>query len=289
MLTSCSPGWISFLERFYPELIPNASTCKSPMSMQSTLTKTYYAEKIGIDPKKIFSVAVMPCVAKKYEAQRPEHASADGIPYTDAVLTTRELIWMIKCYGLHLSGLPKGEFDAPLGISSGAADIFGSTGGVMEATLRTASELVTGKPAQRLEFFEVRAVEGLRTAYVAIGEHNIHVGVANGLTNAKALLDQVVEGSEQYHVIEVMACPGGCIGGGGQPYPPKGMNILDPELLRERAKALYDIDEHKDFRKSHENPAVKELYSDYLKEPGGERAHELLHTHYTAKLPRGIR
>ncbi len=289
MLTSCSPGWISFLERFYPELIPHASTCKSPMSMLSTLTKTYYAEKTGIDPKKIFNVAIMPCVAKKYEAQRPEHADADGVPYTDAVLTTRELIWMIKCYGLHLSGLPKGEFDSPLGISTGAADIFGSTGGVMEATLRTASELVTGKPAQRLEFFEVRAVEGLRTAYVAIGEHNIHVGVANGLTNAKTLLDQVVEGSEKYHVIEVMACPGGCIGGGGQPYPPKGMNILDPELLRDRAKALYDIDEHKKFRKSHENPTIIELYEKYLKEPGSPLAHDLLHTHYTAKLPRGIR
>ena len=192
MITSCSPGWINFLEKFYPELIPHASTCRSPMSMLSVLVKTYYAEKTGIDPKKIFMVAVMPCVAKKYEARRPEHFMADGTPYTDAVLTTRELIWMIKCYGIDFATLPDGEFDAPLGLASGAGDIFGTTGGVMEATLRAASELVTGKPADRLEFTEVRAVEGLRETYVAIGEHNIHVGVANGLTNAKILLDKVV-------------------------------------------------------------------------------------------------
>ena len=211
MITSCSPGWINFMEKFYPELIPHASTCRSPMSMFSVLVKTYYAEKTGIDPKKIFMVAVMPCVAKKYEAGRPEHsACADGTPYTDAVLTTRELIWMIKCYGIDFATLPQGEFDAPLGMASGAGDIFGTTGGVMEATLRAASELVTGKPADRLEFTEVRAVEGLRETYVAIGEQNIHVGVANGLTNAKILLDKVKAGKEQFHVIEVMACPGGC-------------------------------------------------------------------------------
>ena len=237
MITSCSPGWISFLEKFYPELIPHASTCRSPMMMLSVLSKTYYAEKAGIDPKKIFMVAVMPCVAKKYEARRPEHSQADGTPYTDAVLTTRELIWMIKCYGINFTALPPGEFDAPLGLASGAGDIFGVTGGVMEATLRAASELVTGKPADRLEFTEVRAVEGLRETYVAIGEHNIHVGVANGLTNAKVLLDKVKAGKEPFHVIEVMACPGGCCGGGGQPYPPEGVKVLDPELLRLRAGA----------------------------------------------------
>jgi NADP-reducing hydrogenase subunit HndD len=288
MITSCSPGWISFMEKFYPELIPHASTCRSPMSMLSVLAKTYYAEKAGIDPKKVFMVAVMPCVAKKYEAARPEHRMADGTPYTDAVLTTRELIWMIKCYGIEFKSLPPGEFDNPLGLASGAGDIFGCTGGVMEATLRAASELITGKPADRLDFTEVRAVEGLRETYVAIGEHNIHVGVANGLTNAKLLLDRVKAG-EKFHVIEVMACPGGCVGGGGQPYPPEGVNVLDPELLRQRAGALYSIDSKKKLRKSYENPAIEEVYSSFLGGPGADKAHELLHTHYQAKLPRGIR
>ncbi len=289
MITSCSPGWVSFLEKFYPELIPHASTCKSPMGMVSTLAKTYYAKQKGIDPQNVYMVGVMPCVAKKYESRRPEHYMQDGIPYTDAVLTTRELIWMIKCYGLTFAMLPDGQFDTPLGEASGAGDIFGTTGGVMEATLRAASELVTGKPADRLEFTEVRAVEGLRQTYVAIGDRNIHVGVANGLTNAKILLDKVKQGKEQFHVIEVMACPGGCIGGGGQPYPPEGVKVLDPELLRKRASALYSIDESKSLRKSYENPAIEELYESFLGGPGSEKAHELLHTHYVPKLPRGIR
>jgi iron-only hydrogenase group A len=314
MITSCSPGWISFLEKFYPELIPLASTCRSPMGMVSALVKTYYAQTKGIDPAKIYMVAVMPCVAKKYEARRPEHyldlpspsgrnaggeagpASAEAsqttpgvrVPLTDAVLTTRELIWMIKCYGIDFARLPDGEFDAPLGLASGAGDIFGTTGGVMEATLRAAGELVTGKPADRLEFTEVRAVEGLRETYVAIGDQNIHVGVANGLTNAKILLDRVKAG-EPFHVLEIMACPGGCIGGGGQPYPPEGYHVLDPELLRKRAAALYHIDSGKKLRKSYENPAVEEVYDAFLGAPGSERAHRLLHTRYTAKLPRGIR
>lgn len=289
MITSCSPGWVSFMEKFYPDLIPHASTCRSPMSMMSVLAKTYYAEKMGIDPKKIFMVAVMPCVAKKYEASRPEHAMADGTPYTDAVLTTRELIWMIKCYGIDFARLPPGEFDVPLGLASGAGDIFGCTGGVMEATLRAASELVTGKPADRLEFTEVRAVEGLRETYVAIGEHNIHIGVANGLTNAKVLLDKVRADEGGFHVIEVMACPGGCIGGGGQPYPPEGVKVLDPDLLRKRASALYSIDSGKTLRKSYENPAIEEVYANFLGGPGTEKAHELLHTHYQAREPRGVR
>ena len=287
MITSCSPGWINFLEKFYPELIPHASTCRSPMGMVSALVKSYYAEQKGIDPKKIYNVAVMPCVAKKFEAARPEHA-LDGMPLTDAVLTTRELIWMIKCYGIDFLKLPEGEFDAPLGLASGAGDIFGTTGGVMEATLRAASELVTGKPADRLEFTEVRAVEGLRETYVAIGDRNIHVGVANGLTNAKTLLDKVKAG-EPFHVLEVMACPGGCIGGGGQPYPHEGYRVLDPALLRKRAAALYSIDGGKKLRKSYENPAVEAVYEAFLGEPGSEKAHKLLHTRYTARLPRGVR
>jgi len=289
MITSCSPGWISFMEKFYPELIPHASSCKSPMSMLSTLAKTYYAERKGLDPAQVYMVAVMPCVAKKDEAARPEHKMPGGRPYTDAVLTTRELIWMIKCYGIDFATLADGEFDDPLGVASGAGDIFGTTGGVMEATLRAASELVTGKPADRLDFTEVRAVEGLRETYVAIGEHNIHVGVANGLTNAKSLLDKIVRREEEFHVIEVMACPGGCIGGGGQPYPRPGVKVLDPELLRKRASALYAIDSGKTLRKSYENPAIEELYDTYLGGPGSEKAHELLHTHYAARIPRGIR
>lgn len=289
MITSCSPGWVSFMEKFYPELIPNASSCRSPMSMTSALIKTYYAEKSGIDPKDIFSVAVMPCVAKKYEARRPEHRTEDGLPMTDAVLTTRELIWMIKSYGIDFRSLEDGEFDAPLGIATGAGDIFGTTGGVMEAALRTASELVTGKPSTRLDFTEVRAVEGLREETVAMGDTILRVGVANGLTNAKAILDKVVNKEKEFHMIEIMACPGGCIGGGGQPYPPRGLNILDPMLLRMRARALYTIDGEKKLRKSHENPAVQEIYRTFLGEPGGEKAHKLLHTHYHSKLPRGIK
>ncbi len=289
MITSCSPGWISFLEKFYPQMIPHASTCRSPMSMLSVLIKTYYAKKMNLDPADIYVVAVMPCVAKKYEAGRPEHLMANGTPYTDAVLTTRELIWMIKCYGITITTLPDGQFDAPLGLASGAGDIFGTTGGVMEATLRAAFRLQTGKPADRLEFTEVRAVEGLRETYVAIGDKLIHVGVANGLTNAKILLDKVIADPGKFHVIEVMACPGGCIGGGGQPYPPEGVKVLDEQLLRKRAGALYAIDGAKTLRESYENPAIDELYDAFLGGPDSERAHELLHTHYRARLPRGIR
>lgn len=288
MITSCSPGWVSFMERFYPALIPHASTCRSPMSMLSVLAKTYYAEQRGIDSEKIYMVAVMPCVAKKFESRRPEQFNEQGLPYTDAVLTTRELIWMVQCYGINFTSLADSAFDAPLGIASGAGDIFGTTGGVMEATLRAASELLTGRPADRLEYTEVRAVEGLKETYVAIGDRNVHVGVANGLQNAKVLLDKVVDGSEAFHVIEVMACPGGCIGGGGQPYPPRGVKVLDPKLLQKRAAALYSIDSGKKLRKSYENPAVEEIYDNFLGGPGSAKAHELLHTHYQARLPRGI-
>ncbi len=289
MITSCSPGWISFMEKFYPELIPHASTCRSPMSMTSMLLKTFYAEKLSRDPHEIYVVSVMPCTAKKYEANRPEHRLDDGTPITDAVLTTRELIWMIKSYGIDYTQLPDGDFDDPLGLSTGAGDIFGTTGGVMEATLRTASEWVTGKPSGKLEFEEVRAVEGYREAVFDLEGTTIRVAVANGLTNAKRVLDQVVREEKEFHIIEIMACPGGCIGGGGQPYPSGGFKILDPELLAKRAKALYDIDGHNVFRRSHKNPAVQKLYDEYLGEAGSDKAHQLLHTHYTAKLPRGIR
>ena len=289
MITSCSPGWVNFLEKFYPALIPNASSCRSPMTMLSVLMKTYYAEMNDIAPEKITTVAVMPCVAKKYEIKRPEHRMNNGIPYTDAVLTTRELIWMIQSYGIDYTALAENEFDLPLGLSSGAGDIFGTTGGVMEATLRTAAEWVTEKDASRLDFQEVRAVEGLRELTVEIDGRNLNVAVANGLANAKDVLDRIVNAEKQFHVVEVMACPGGCIGGGGQPYPQAGEKVLDPELLRMRRQALYKIDSHNQVRRSHENPAIKELYDTFLDKPGSAKAHDLLHTTYAPKLPRGIR
>ncbi|MCY3024356.1 MAG: NADH-dependent [FeFe] hydrogenase, group A6 [Planctomycetota bacterium] len=289
LLTSCSPAWVNFMERFYPALIPHASSCRSPMTMTSVLLKTFYAQQTGRDPQQIHVTAVMPCVAKKFEMARPEHREPDGTPYTDAVVTTRELIWMIRCHGIDFANLPDGEFDAPLGLATGAGDIFGTTGGVMEATLRTAGEMLTGKAAARLEFTEVRAVEGLREATIEIGEHKLRVGVANGLANAKELLDKVLSGKEQFHIIEVMACPGGCIGGGGQPYPPRDVKVLDPKLLALRAAALYSIDSTKKYRRSHENPAVKAVYEQFLGEAGGAKAHELLHTKYQARLPRGVK
>jgi iron-only hydrogenase group A len=289
LLTSCSPGWVNFLEKFYPEMIPNTSSCKSPMSMLSTLLKTHYAEKKGLKPEDIFVVAIMPCVAKKYEAARPEHAMADGQPYTDAVLTTRELAWMIKSYGIDFVNLPDGEFDHPLGLSSGAADIFGATGGVMEAALRTAAVKLTGQELGPLVFEEVRGVTGLKEATIKLDGKEINIAVSNGLVNAKEILEEVKKGGKQYHLIEIMACPGGCVAGGGQPYPPMGMDVLDPQLPTLRAKALYQIDTDKQLRRSHENPAIQKLYQEYLGEPNGEKAHQLLHTHYHARMPRGIR
>ncbi len=291
IFTSCSPGWIKFLEHFYPEFIENASTCKSPMQMQSTLIKTYYAQEKGIDPKDIYVVAIMPCTAKKYEAKRPEHYSPDGYPYTDAVLTTRELIWMIKAYGIDFKNLPDSEFDSPLGYSTGAGDIFGSTGGVMEATLRTAYEVITGKSTDKLEYKEVRAVEGLREASLEINGITINVAVANGLNNAKKILEKVKSGEKEYHIIEIMACPGGCVAGGGQPlvHAEDYVYPLDPEMIKRRQNALYTIDEAKTIRKSHENPYVQKLYEEFLEKPGSEKAHELLHTHYNERFPRGIK
>ena len=288
-ITSCSPGWINFVEGFYPELLPHVSTCRSPMTMMSTIIKTYYAKKTGRDPKDIYVVAIMPCVAKKFEMERPEFV-IDGMPVTDAVLTTRELNWMIKSYGIDFRQLPDGEFDSPLGESTGASVIFGTTGGVMEAALRTAAEWVMGKPLEKVEFHGVRApVAGLREDTLKIGDLTLNLAVANGLQNAKILLDRVRSGEKQYHVIEVMACPGGCIGGGGQPYPPRGYTILDPNLAAKRANALYSIDAAKAIRRSHENKAVLQLYQEFLGQPGGALAHQLLHTHYKPRSRRGIK
>jgi len=289
LLTSCSPGWINFLEKFYPEMIPNTSSCKSPMQMMSTLLKTYYAEKKGLDPKDVYVVSIMPCVAKKYEAGRPEHTLPGGTPTTDAVLTTRELAWMIKSYGIDFENLPDGEFDKPLGVSSGASDIFGATGGVMEAALRTAAVKLTGKEAGPLVFEEVRGVTGLKEANIKIGDLNVSIAVSNGLQNAKTLLDSIKSGEKKYHIVEIMACPGGCVMGGGQPYPPLDHDSLDSDLALRRAKALYTIDDQKQLRRSHENPEIERLYAEYIGEPNGEKAHRLLHTYYQARLPRGVR
>jgi NADP-reducing hydrogenase subunit HndD len=289
LITSCSPGWVNFMERFYPELIPNASTCKSPMSMLSTLTKTYYAEQQGVDARNIFMVAVMPCTAKKFEARREEHEAPWGRPYTDAVLTTREFIWLAKCLGIDFRNLPDGEFDSPLGESSGAGDIFGATGGVMEAALRTAYEKVTGSPCENLEFLAVRGVEGVKEASVDMNGNTLNVGIANGLQNAKMLLDAVAEGRKHFHIIEIMACPGGCVAGGGQPYPSGDHYTLDPELARLRAQALYSIDSGKSLRKSHENTSILNLYETFLGEPNGHKSHDLLHTTYKPRTPRGVK
>ncbi|MEI6242281.1 MAG: NADH-dependent [FeFe] hydrogenase, group A6 [Chlamydiota bacterium] len=288
LITSCSSGWVNFMEKFYPELIPNASSCRSPMSMMSAIIKTYYAKKIRKDPKDIFVVAVMPCVAKKYEIERKEQY-LDGMQLTDAVLTTREMGWMIKSYGINFTNLPDGDFDTPLGECSGAGVIFGTTGGVMEAALRTAAEVVTGKSLENVEFTEVRAVEGLREKVLKIGDLTLHIGVANGLVNAKKLLNMVLSKEKMFHVIEVMACPGGCIGGGGQPYPTQGYTILDPRLLAKRAEALYTIDKGKKIRVSKDNPSIQQLYKDFLQKPGSEIAKKLLHTEYHPNFPRGVR
>ncbi len=290
LFTSCSPGWINFLEKFYPALIPYASSCRSPMTMLSVLSKTWYAKIAGIDPNDIFMVAVMPCTAKKFEAARPEHISPDGKPWTDAVLTTREISWMIKSYGIDFKNLHSEQFDEPLGVATGAGDIFGITGGVMEATLRTAADKLTGEFNNRLEFEEVRTVEGLKRTSVNLDGKKIQIAVANGLSNAKKVFNEIQNGKNEYHIVEIMACPGGCSGGGGQPYvlDHAGTTVLDMNMLWNRGTALYTIDKNKEIRRSHENPIAQKIYREFLGEIGGTLAHELLHTQYHARLPRGI-
>ena len=273
LITSCSPGWIRYAETFHPEFIPNLSSCKSPQQMMGAVIKTYYAKKAGIDPDKIVSVSVMPCTAKKFECARPE-MNASGRRDVDVVLTTRELARMIRQAGVRFQDLPDGEFDAPLGISTGASTIFGVTGGVMEAALRTVYEIVTKKPLGRVEFSEVRGMDGIREATVDLDGKGVRVAVAHGLSNASNLLRHIKETGEHYDFIEVMACPGGCIMGGGQP------RSADPEIAAKRAGALYTEDRSMEVRKSHENAAVARLYEEFLIKPGSDIAHELLHTTY---------
>lgn len=281
MITSCSPGWVKFCEHYYPDMIENLSSCKSPQGMFGALMRTYYAEKHGIDPKDIFIVSIMPCTAKKFETKR-EELSENGLPDIDVSLTTRELAAMIKRAGLRFTDLADEEFDPFLGVASGAGHIFGATGGVMEAALRTLSEIVTGKPCEPLEFHGVRGVEAIKEAEYDLAGTKVKVAVTSGLANAKKLLDSVKNGEAEYHFIEVMACPGGCVNGGGQPHQPADVrNFTD--LRAERAKALYDEDAAMTLRKSHENPVIQELYAEFLGEPGGHKSHELLHTTYVKR------
>lgn len=287
MITSCSSAWMKAMEQFYPDLIPNVSTCRSPMSMMSSIIKTYFAEKIGADPKNIVSVAFMCCVAKKYEAQRPE-LMVDGMQMTDYALTTRELGWMLKSAGINLPDIKGEEFDSPLGMSSGAGTIFGATGGVMEAALRTAYEFATGKTLGDIDILAARGNQGIKEGKIDVGGTEVRFAVAHGLGNAAKLLDEVRKDKNKYHFIEIMACPGGCIGGGGQPYAGLGSEPFDVNLLKLRAQALYDSDKGKMIRKSHENPDITKLYDEFLGKPLSEKAHKLLHTHYKPHTPKGI-
>ena len=281
LITSCSPGWIKFCEHYYPEFVDNLSSCKSPQQMFGALIKTYYAQKAGLDPKNIVVVSVMPCTAKKFEIGR-EGQSAVGLPDVDISITTRELADMIRRAGIMFNELPDEEFDPIFGIASGAGHIFGATGGVMEAALRTVSELVTGKELARPEFQEVRGIAGIKEAEYDLAGTKVRVAVTSGLANAAKLLDRIKSGEAEYHFVEVMACPGGCVNGGGQPHQSGDVrNFTDLRSLR--AAALYSEDEAMTLRKSHENPVVKELYAEYLGEPGSHLAHHILHTTYVKR------
>lgn len=278
MFTSCSPGWIRYVEYYYPELIPNLSSCKSPMQMFGATVKTYYAQKEGIDPKNIYVVGVMPCTAKKFERTRDDQ-SASGYPDIDAVLTTRELAKMIRTAGILYNELPDGTFDNPLGEFTGAGVIFGATGGVMEAALRTAAETITGKSLDAVDYKAVRGMQGIKEAEYDLNGLKVKVAVASGLTNAKALCEKIRKGECDYTFVEVMCCPGGCINGGGQPIQ-SAYTRRTVDIKGKRAKALYEEDKKSDIRKSHENPAVNSLYKEFFGAPGSHKAHEILHTKY---------
>ncbi len=281
MITSCSPGWIKYCEHYYPDMIENLSSCKSPMQMFGAIAKTYYAEKMGIDPKDIVMVAVMPCTAKKFEIGR-EDENAAGVPDVDYAITTRELARMIDRAGIRFLELPDESFDNPLGESTGAAVIFGATGGVMEAALRTAVDVLTGEELPDVDFKDVRGVQGIKTATYTVAGMDIKVAIASGLANARELLDKVKSGEETYHFIEIMGCPGGCVNGGGQPQQPASVrNTVD--LRAVRASALYKNDANKSVRKSHKNEAIKKLYDEYLEKPGSHKAHKILHTSYVKR------
>ena len=278
MITSCSPGWIRYIEMNYPDQLAHLSSCKSPHQMFGAILKSYYAEKEGIDPKKMYVVSVMPCVAKKFEKTREEMKN-DGLDNVDSVITTRELARMIKQANIEFTTLEDSEFDDPMGEATGAGAIFGTTGGVMEAALRTAYETITGKELAKLDFEEVRGKKGIKKSTVKIGDTEVKIAVAHGLANAQSILEEIKSGKADYQFVEIMACPGGCVMGGGQPIVnSKTRNEIDVRAAR--ANALYTIDEKSTLRKSHENPAIKKLYKEYLEKPGSHKAHELLHTTY---------
>ncbi|MDR1101605.1 MAG: [FeFe] hydrogenase, group A [Clostridiales bacterium] len=277
MLTSCCPAWVKFIEHQFPELLNIPSTCKSPHEMFGAIAKTYLADKLNIPAEKIVVVSVMPCLAKKYEAARPELKSEFN--HVDYVISTREMARMVHEAGIQFNLLPDEEFDSIMGESSGAADIFGTTGGVIEAAVRTAAAwLNDGKPP-KIDFTELRGLEGIREATITLSGQKLNLAITNGLGNARTIFERIRGGESNYHLIEVMACPGGCVGGGGQPYYLQH----DAEVLRKRAAALYITDESKSLRLSHENPQIKQLYSEFLGEPGGKKAHKLLHTKYTKR------
>ena len=281
MITSCSPGWIKYCEHYYPDMLDHLSTCKSPQQMSGAIIKTWYAEKMGIDPKDIVVVGIMPCTAKKFETKRDDQA-ASGYPDVDYSLTTRELGRMIESAGIYFKHLPDEEFDNPLGDSTGAAVIFGATGGVMEAALRTAVEKLSGEELKSLDFTEVRGTEGIKEASYTVNGMEIKVCVVSGLANANTIMEKVKNGTADYHFIEIMGCPGGCVNGGGQPIQHAVVrNFVD--LRARRAAALYEADKDMPLRKSHESEAVKRLYAEFLGEPGSHKAHEVLHTSYVAR------
>ena len=281
MITSCSPGWLKYIEMNYPELLPHLSTCKSPHQMFGALTKTYFAQKEGINPEKIYVVSVMPCIAKKFERQRDELKN-NGLYDVDNVITTRELSRMIKQANIEFEKLEDSEFDEPMGEATGAAAIFGTTGGVMEAALRTAQDTLTGKDLPKIDFEQVRGGEGIKRATVKIGKKDLKVVAASGLANAKEIMEEIKSGKADYQFVEIMACPGGCIMGGGQPIKTSKIR-RETNVRKLRSDALYSIDEKSKIRKSHENPVVKKIYAEYLEEPGSYRAHKLLHTHYVER------
>lgn len=281
MITSCSPGWIKYCEHYYPDMLDHLSTCKSPQQMSGAIIKTWYAEKMGIDPKDIVVVGIMPCTAKKFETKRDDQA-ASGYPDVDYSLTTRELGRMIESAGIYFKHLPDEEFDNPLGDSTGAAVIFGATGGVMEAALRTAVEKLSGEELKSLDFTEVRGTDGIKEASYTVNGMEVKVCVVSGLANANTIMEKVKNGTADYHFIEIMGCPGGCVNGGGQPMQHAVVrNFVD--LRARRAAALYEADKDMPLRKSHESEAVKRLYAEFLGEPGSHKAHEVLHTSYVAR------
>ena len=282
MITSCSPGWVKYIEINYPELVPHLSSCKSPHQMFGALIKSYYAEKMNIDPSKIFVVSVMPCIAKKFERTRDDMQGVAGYDDVDSVITTRELARMIKQAHIEFVELEDASFDDPMGEATGAAAIFGTTGGVMEAALRTVQEKVTGNHFEKLEYEQVRGEEGIKRAEVDMNGQKVKVVVASGLKNAQIIMEEIKSGKADYQFVEIMACPGGCIMGGGQPIR-TSKERANIDIRGKRAAALYSIDEKSTIRKSHENPVVKKIYEEYLGEPGGHKAHELLHTTYEKK------